>query len=128
LRDKESCNSVHRKRHQDRLHKALGQAGMAGLRAVRPAGFMTKIPPKPGELSCSVALFRLEWQIDAGERTIVLPFAIEPVLGKSFRPLLPAAIAAAQQSNRLVAGRIRCSGAVQLPADAGLKLAVESAP
>jgi len=72
---------------------------MAGLRAVRPAGFMTKIPPKPGELSCSVALFPLEWQIDAVERTIVLPFAIQPVLGKSFRPLLPAAIAPAQRSN-----------------------------
>lgn len=128
LRDKEFCNSVYRKRHQDRLNRALGQVDAAGLCAVRPAGFMTRIPPKRGEPGCSIALVPLKWRIDAGERTTSLPFAIEPVLGRSFRPLLPIATPAAQWSRVLASGWMRSSGVVRLPTNVALKLAVESAP
>jgi hypothetical protein len=119
---------VHRKRHQDRLNKALGQADVAGLRAVRPAGFMTKIPPKRGEPSCSIALIPLKWRIDSGDRHIPVPFSIKPVLGGSFRSLFPGAIPAAQALNALVAECIPYGGALRLPAGTGLKLALESAP
>jgi hypothetical protein len=88
LRDKEFCSNVHRKRYQDRLNRAFGQADVGGLRVARPAGFALEIPPRVGDPNYVAALAPLEWKkLERDETPVPLPMRIPQALGKSFRPL-----------------------------------------
>jgi hypothetical protein len=124
--DKEFCGPVQRERYLDRLKRALGRADLAGLRAVCPAGFITEIPPEPGEPHCSADLAALAWRLETAERPVPMPFTIEPVAGKSFRRLLPVAAPSAAPAQSLPVEWIRWSPAARLPEEIGLKPAVDT--
>jgi hypothetical protein len=80
LRNKEFYNSTYQKRYLDRLNRALGQADMFGLRAVRPAGAV-QLPVVAGRAPLLLPLLvQTPAQGLAGE-TVALPITHPEVRG-----------------------------------------------
>jgi hypothetical protein len=127
LRYRKVFSSAERRRHHDRLKRALRQADLAGLRAFRSAGFITEKSPQAGAPHCSTQLVALSWPVETAEWRVSMPFTIAPVAGKNFRELLPVAPLAVQPQSSL-AEWIGWSPATLLSQGNGLKAAVDLPP
>jgi hypothetical protein len=128
LRYRKVFSLVDRRHHEDRLKRALSQADVAGLRAVRPAGFITEKSPKPGAPHCSTELVALAWRVETAERRVAMPVTIAPVAGQNFRELLPAVAPNAAQPQSSLAEWTRWSPATRLSQGDALKPAVDLLP
>jgi len=125
LRYKEIFGSADRRHRQDRLKRALYQADVAGLRAVRPAGFITEKSPKVGAPHCSTQLVALAWRVETAERRVAMPFNIAPVAGKTLRELLSAVAPSPVPPQSSLTEWIRWSPATRISQGNGLKPAVD---
>lgn len=115
LRDKAFCCAAHRRRFQDRVSLDLDQADVAGLRAVRPHGFLTAIPAKPGSPQSRSCLVPLEWMIEPEEQRVPLTLRIPPVIGKKFRSLMLVDALEPEASRTSIAKWMRRRSALTLP-------------
>jgi hypothetical protein len=89
-------------------------ANVAGLPAVRPAGFITEKSPKAGAPHCSAQLVAHTWRVGTAKRAVPMPFAIAPVAGKSFREMLPSVAPDSAQPQTSLTDWIRWSPAMRL--------------
>lgn len=117
LRDQEFCSSAHRKRYQDRLNRALGQADVANLRPKKLAGFQKGPKPKGGVPRSTSSLVPISWRFDSDGTPVPFTLDIPPVIGRTFRSLTPAerraraAVLAPTQTPILQLSAVRFPGA-----------------